>query len=195
MIARSVRIFWKILLFGSLAFVLFLLLINWGVFGKMPSLSQLENPSITLASEVYGDDGTQLGKYYKEKGNRSFVQYKDISKNVVDALVATEDKRFYDHSGIDGRALLRAIIYMGREGGGSTITQQLALNMFDERSGNIVWRMIQKIKENIIAVKLERNFTKQEILALYLNTVAFSDNVYGIRNASRTFFSKEPDRL
>src|ERR1044072_1836344 len=192
---RAVKIFWKVFLIGFLVVVLFITLISVGLFGKMPSLSQLENPSITLASEVLGDDGTLLGKYYKEKGNRSFVGYKDISKHVVDALVATEDERFYDHSGIDGKSLARAIFYMGKEGGGSTITQQLALNMFDERAENKITRLIQKLKENIIAVKLERNFTKQEILALYLNTVSFSDNVYGIRNASRTFFSKEPDRL
>jgi penicillin-binding protein 1A len=192
---RSVKIFWKIFLIGFLVVVLLFTLISFGLFGEMPSLAQLENPSITLASEVYGDDGTMLGKYYKEKGNRSFVQYKDISKHVVDALVATEDERFYDHSGIDGRSLARAIFYLGKEGGGSTITQQLALNMFDERAENRIARLVQKLKENIIAVKLERNFTKQEILALYLNTVSFSDNVYGIRNAARTFFSKEPDRL
>ena len=192
---RPVRIFWRICLYGLLAVVLLLVLINLGVFGKMPSLAQLENPSITLASEVFADDGTPMGKYYKERGNRSYVKFGDISKNVIDALVATEDERFYDHSGIDGIALARAVLKLGRDGGGSTITQQLALNMFDSRSGNYFKRVIQKIKENIIAIKLERNFTKQEILALYLNTVSFSDNVYGIRNASRTFFSKEPDRL
>lgn len=192
---RSVQIFWKIFLWGFLVLLVLIVLINLGLFGRMPSLAQLENPSITLATEVYGDDGTSMGKYFKEKGNRSNVQYKDISKHVVDALVATEDERFYDHSGIDGKAVLRAIVLLGRQGGGSTITQQLALNMFAERSRNPVSRILQKFKENIIAVKLERNFTKQEILSLYLNTVSFSDNVYGIRNASRTFFSKEPDRL
>jgi penicillin-binding protein 1A len=192
---RAVRIFWKIMLYGFLSFVLLIVLISLGVFGKMPSLAELENPSIMLATEVYGDDGTQLGKYYREKGNRTNVQYKDISKHVIDALVATEDERFYDHSGIDGKALGRAIFFLGSEGGASTITQQLALNMFDERATNFIERILQKLKENLIAIKLEKNFTKQEILALYLNTVSFSDNVYGIRNASRTFFSKEPDRL
>ena len=192
---RAVRIFWKVFLYGFLFIVLMIVLISFGVFGKMPSLAQLENPSIMLASEVYGDDGTQLGKYYIEKGNRSNVQYRDISKYVIEALVATEDERFYDHSGIDGKSLARAIFFLGKEGGASTITQQLALNMFDERADNIFMRVLQKVKENIIAVKLERNFTKQEIIALYLNTVSFSDNVYGIRNAARTFFSKEPDRL
>lgn len=193
--SRPVQIFWKIFLWGFLALILVLVLINLGVFGKMPSLAQLENPSITLATEVYGDDGTSMGKYFLEKGNRSNVQYKDISKHVVNALVATEDERFYDHSGIDGKAVVRAIVLLGKQGGGSTITQQLALNMFAERSQNPISRILQKLKEWIIAVKLERNFTKQEILALYLNTVSFSDNVYGVRNAARTFFSKEPDRL
>jgi penicillin-binding protein 1A len=192
---RPVKIFWRIFLYGFLTVVLFLLLINWGVFGGMPSLSELENPSITLASEVFGDDGTPMGKYYRDRGNRSYVKYNDISKHVINALVATEDKRFYEHSGIDGIRLTKAVTSFGSAGGASTITQQLALNMFDERATNPVARMLQKIKENIIAIKLERNFTKQEIIALYLNTVSFSDNVYGIRNASRTFFSKEPDRL
>src|SRR3954462_8222915 len=99
--SRPVRIFWKFFFIGLGIFILGILLINFGVFGKMPSLAQLENPSVTLASEVFGDDGTPMGKYYREKGNRSNVQYKDISKHVVDALVATEDERFYDHSGID----------------------------------------------------------------------------------------------
>src|SRR5690242_12887181 len=110
---RAVQIFWRIFLWGLLAIILLLILINYGVFGKMPSLAQLENPSITLATEVYGDDGTSMGKYFKEKGNRSNVQYKDISKHVVNALVATEDERFYDHSGIDGKAALRAIVLFG----------------------------------------------------------------------------------
>lgn len=193
--SRSVRIFWKIFLWGLAAIILIIVLINLGVFGKMPSLAQLENPSITLATEVYGDDGTSMGKFFREKGNRTYVQYNDISKHVVNALVATEDERFYDHSGIDGKAVIRAVVLMGKQGGGSTITQQLALNMFSERATNPIERILQKAKEWIIAVKLERNFTKQEIISLYLNTVSFSDNVYGIRNASRTFFSKEPDRL
>lgn len=192
---RAVRIFWKIFFYGCAAFVLLIVLINFGVFGKMPSLAQLENPSIILATEVYGDDGTPLGKYYKERGNRSNVSYRDISPNVIHALVATEDERFYDHSGIDPKGVLRAILFLGSKGGGSTITQQLALNMFDERASNILLRSIQKLKEWIIAVKLERNFTKEEILALYLNTVSYSENQYGIRNAARTFFQKEPDRL
>ncbi len=193
---KSVRIFWWIFGGGFGLFFLVVLAAMLGVFGKMPSLKQLENPSILQSSEVFASDGTLMGKYYRERGNRSNVAYKDISKHVIEALVATEDERFYDHSGIDATATMRAIFLLGREGGGSTITQQLALNLFNgERSGNPLLRGIQKIKEYIIAIRLERNFTKEEILALYLNAVPFGDNIYGIRNAARTFFQKEPSRL
>jgi penicillin-binding protein 1A len=192
---HAVRIFWKIVWWGLAAVLLLLILINIGLFGRMPSLSQLENPSVMQASEVFAVDGTLMGKYYRDRGNRSNVLYQDISKHVVHALVATEDERFYEHAGIDGKSVLRAIVFLGKEGGGSTITQQLALNMFSERARNPISRVVQKLKEWIIAVKLERNFTKEEIIALYLNTVPFGDNVYGIRNASLTFFQKEPDRL
>src|SRR5882672_773947 len=195
MSSKLVRIFWRIFLYGLGAFILFLVLINLGVFGSLPSLKELENPSITLATEVFAEDGTAMGKYYKDKGNRSSVEFKDISPNVVNALVATEDERFYEHSGIDGYSVLRAVVKLGRDGGGSTITQQLAKNLLEQGSKNRVRRMIEKLKEWIIAIRLERNFTKEEILALYLNAVPFGDNVYGIRNASRTFFQKEPDRL
>ena len=140
-------------------------------------------------------EGTLMGKYYTERGNRSNVKYRDISKNVVDALVATEDERFHDHSGIDFRSTLRAVFTGGTQGGGSTITQQLAKALLDQGSKNMVARGIEKLKEWIIAVKLERNFTKEEIITLYLNAVPFGNNVYGIRNASKTFFKKEPDRL
>jgi penicillin-binding protein 1A len=192
---KSVRIFWRIFLFGFLSFILLLVLANFGVFGKMPSLKDLENPSMLQSSEVYAEDGTLMGKYYVENGNRSNVSYKDISQNVVNALISTEDKRYYDHSGIDFKGSLRAIFLLGRQGGGSTLTQQLALALFNERASNPVRRIIQKLQEYIISVKLERNFTKQEIVALYLNAVPYSDNVFGIRNAARTFFQKEPDRL
>ncbi|ULQ53484.1 penicillin-binding protein 1A [Flavihumibacter fluvii] len=192
---QTVKVFWKIFFFGFAGFALLILLINLGLFGKLPSLSELENPSILQATEVYAADGTLMGKYFRERGNRSNVEYNDISKHVINALVATEDERFYEHSGIDGKGVVRAVAFLGTKGGGSTITQQLALNMFDERATNPIARVIQKLKEWIIAIKLERNFTKPEILALYLNVVPYSDNVYGIRNASLTFFSKEPDRL
>ncbi|HVS97704.1 MAG TPA: transglycosylase domain-containing protein [Puia sp.] len=194
--ATLIRVFWILLFSGLLAFVGLIALIASGAFGQLPSLHELENPSLVLASEVYAADGTSMGKYYTAKGNRLDVAYKDISPNVIHALVSTEDERFYEHSGIDVKAVLRAILLFGRDGGGSTITQQLALNMFNgERSHNRLSRVIQKLKEWIIAIELERNFTKEEILTLYLNDVSFSDNVYGIRGAARTFFQKEPDSL
>ncbi len=192
---KSVRIFWIITGAGTGLFVLFLVLLNFGLFGKMPSLEELENPSVLQATEILANDGTLMGKYYLDNGNRSYVKYNDISKHVIDALISTEDVRFYDHSGIDGKGVVRAIVHFGNDGGASTITQQLALNMFNERSKNRFVRIVQKLKEWVIAVKLERNFTKEEIIALYLNVVPFGDNVYGIRNASLAFFSKEPDRL
>ncbi len=192
---KAVRIFWRLFFGGFAAFVLVIILANFGVFGAMPSINELQNPSILQASEVYAEDGTLMGKYYTDRGNRSNVKYRDISPFVIDALVATEDERFYSHSGIDFRSTMRAIFTLGSEGGGSTITQQLALNLFNERASNKALRVIQKLKEWIIAVKLEKNFTKEEIITLYLNAVPFGNNVYGIRNASRTFFQKEPDRL
>ncbi|MEO7925007.1 MAG: transglycosylase domain-containing protein [Chitinophagaceae bacterium] len=192
---KAVRIFWRIFAGGLSAFIILVLLANFGVFGKMPSLSDLENPSILQASEVYAEEGTLMGKYYTERGNRSNVKYKDISRHVIDALIATEDERFYNHSGIDFKSTVRAVSSFGKSGGGSTITQQLAKALLDQGSKNKAWRVVEKLKEWIIAIKLEKNFTKEEIITLYLNAVPFGDNIYGIRNAARTFFQKEPDRV
>lgn len=194
-ISKPVRVFWRIFFWSLGGLGLFLLMINFGWLGSMPSIDDIENPTASLASQVYAQDGTLMGKFYLE--DRINVQYKDISKHVVNALVATEDERFYDHKGIDPRSLGRALFFLGSEGGASTITMQTAKNLFTNNwsTSNILLRMIQKIKESLIAVKLERNFTKEEIITLYLNTVAFGDNVFGIRNAAKTFFQKEPDRL
>ncbi len=194
---RAVRIFWRIFAGGFLAFIILLLMANFGVFGKMPTLSDLENPSILQASEVYAEDGTLMGKYYRENGNRSVIKYRDISPHIINGLIATEDKRFYSHSGIDAKGTLRAVFTMGTQGGGSTLTQQLAKALLDQNKGRVsfIQRVPEKLKEWIVAVKLENKFTKEEITSLYLNTVAYSRNVFGIRNASRTFFQKEADRL
>ena len=190
-----VRIFWKYYFISIGVFVLFLLMLNWGLIGDMPDLNDIENPTASLASQVYAQDGTPMGKYYLE--DRISVKYRDISPYLIQALVATEDKRFYDHYGIDGEGLIRAITFLGSKGGASTITMQTAKNIFTDNWGtrNKLLRIIQKIKESIIAVKLERKFTKQEIITLYLNTVPFSENLFGVSNASRSFFQKEPDRL
>jgi penicillin-binding protein 1A len=192
---RSVRIFWRFFLGAIGFFVLIIILALVGVFGKMPSLKQLENPSLLQSSEVYSSDGTLMGKYYRERGNRSNVNYRDISPHVIHALVATEDVRFYNHSGIDWKRTAKAMATLGADGGGSTISQQLAKALLGQGNRNVFLRVIEKLKEYIIAIRLERNFTKEEILALYLNAVPYGDNVFGIRNAARTFFSKEPDRL
>src|SRR5687767_6975042 len=156
---KSVRIFWRIFLGGFALFIMLIVLATLGVFGKMPSLSELENPTIVQASEVYAVDGTLMGKYYTERGNRTNVKYRDISPHVINALVSTEDERFYSHSGIDFRSTLRAVSTFGSEGGGSTITQQLAKALLEQGSRNKAWRVIEKLKEWIIAIKLERNFT------------------------------------
>lgn len=193
--SKAVRIFWIVLVSGFGLFMLVVIMAMLGVFGKLPSLKELENPSILQSSEVYAADGTLMGKYYRERGNRSNVSYRDISKHVINALIATEDERFHDHSGIDVKSTMRAVVLLGREGGGSTITQQLAKTLLDQGSKNMPARVMEKFKEYIVAIRLERNFTKEEIVALYLNAVPYGDNIYGIRNASRTFFQKEPDRL
>lgn len=189
---RSVKILWRLFLGGFILVILLFVCANFGVFGKMPSVAELENPEADLASEIISADGMLMGKYYTE--NRSEVKYQEISPNVVNALIATEDERFYDHSGIDAQAVARAVATLGAQGGGSTITQQLAKMMLKQGSGNIVKRGIDKMKEWIVAVKLERNFTKEEIITLYLNRAPWG-NVYGIRNASRTYFQKEPADL
>jgi len=188
------RLVWKAFLYAWAGFLLFILSINLGLFGRLPSLQQLENPSMLSSSEIYAADGTLMGKFYLK--DRINVGYQDISRNVINALVATEDERFYQHSGIDARSLVRALVFLGREGGASTITQQLAKALlFGEGSKNIVKRVIQKFKEWVVAIKLERNFTKEEIITMYLNMVTYGDELYGIRNAARTYFQKEPDRL
>ncbi len=186
---KSVKILWWVVLGGLGCFLLLLIIASIG----LPSLQELENPQANLATEIYADDGqTLMGKIYAE--NRSPVDFKDISKHVLDALISTEDERFYDHSGIDAKSILRAIKGLGREGGGSTITQQLAKQILHQGSGNILIRSFDKLKEWIVAIKLEKNFTKQEIISLYLNRVPWG-NIYGIRNASRVYFQKEPSQL
>jgi penicillin-binding protein 1A len=189
------RIFWRFYFISIGVFILFLLMLSWGWIGDMPDLNEIENPTASLASQVYAQDGTPMGKYYLE--DRISVKYRDISPYLTQALVATEDKRFYEHAGVDLEGLLRAITFLGSKGGASTITMQTAKNLFTDNwsTQNKFLRVIQKIKECIIAIKLERKFTKQEIINLYLNTVPFSENLFGVCNASRSFFQKEPDRL
>ena len=163
------------------------------VFGPLPSIEQIANPDTKLATEILTEDGEVLGTFFRE--NRVATQYDDISPYLINALVATEDERFYEHSGIDARALMRAISGLGTKGGGSTLTQQLAKMQFNEPARNIVERIGQKLGEWIIAVQLERLYTKEEILALYLNQFDFLYQAVGISSASRIYFNKEPDEL
>ncbi|MBF00462.1 PBP1A family penicillin-binding protein [Flavobacterium coralii] len=191
---KYIKMFWTIFIVGFLSVILFFLLASWGALGHMPTFDQLENPDSNVATEIISSDGVTIGKFYLE--NRTPVKYADLPQHLVQALVATEDERFYDHSGIDARGTLRAVFTLGGSGGASTITQQLAKNLFHgEGSRNILERVIQKGKEWVIAVRLERQYTKQEIIAMYLNTVDFVNNAVGIRSAAKTYFGKEPKDL
>ena len=191
---KYIKWFWATILGGIFTVIFIFLLASWGAFGTLPTFEELENPENNLATEVISIDGKTLGKYAYE--NRTPVKYKDLPKNLIKALVATEDERFFDHSGIDFKATIRAIVKMGKDGGGSTITQQLAKLLFHgEGSKNIVQRIGQKVKEYVIAIRLERQYTKQEILTMYLNKYDFLNLAVGIRSASRIYFGKEPIEL
>ena len=166
-----------------------------GGFGEMPDLKVLENPKTNLASEILSKEGKTIGKFYF-RDNRTPVDYSDIPKHLIDALIATEDIRFFEHSGIDFKSTLRAVVKLGKDGGGSTITQQLAKQLFTgEGSKNFFERVGQKFKEYVIAIRLETQYTKQEIIAQYLNIYDFGNNADGIRSASRIYFGKEPRNL
>ena len=188
---RSVRILWITFITLFVLFLGLILAINNGLVGYMPTLAELENPQSAISSDVYASDGTLLGRYYVL--DRSNSKFSEISPNVINALLATEDNRFYEHAGIDPMATLRVIFKLGHAGGGSTLSQQLAKNLFPRTSRSFISLPFMKLKEWVLAVKLERNLTKNEIITMYLNTVPFGDNVYGIRNASMTFFYKTPD--
>ncbi|MFK8058764.1 MAG: penicillin-binding protein 1A [Polaribacter sp.] len=191
---KYLKWFWSIVLGGFSLIILLFIFASLGVFGSLPTFEELENPQTNLATEVISADGKTIGKYATE--NRTPIKFKDLPDNLVQALVATEDERFYEHSGIDFRGLARAIAKLGAGGGASTITQQLAKNLFTKRaSRNIVKRIIQKMKEWVVSVKLERQYTKQEIIAMYLNTQGFLFNASGIRSAARIYFGKEAKDL
>ena len=191
---KYIKPFWTLFLVGFTTILLIFLFASWGVFGELPTFEELENPEKNLATEVISSDGVTLGKYAFK--NRTPVGFKDLSDNIVKALIATEDERFYNHSGIDFRGTARAIVKFGKGGGASTITQQLAKNLFTKRaSSNTFKRLTQKVKEWIVAIKLERQYTKDEIIAMYLNTQEFLFNAIGIRSAARIYFGKEPKDL
>ncbi|MDP2540160.1 penicillin-binding protein [Tenacibaculum discolor] len=191
--SKYIKWFWGIILGGFLFISLLFLLASWGVFGALPTFEELENPENNLATEIISSDGKTLGKYAVE--NRTPIKYKDIPESMVKALVATEDERFYEHSGIDFRGTARAILKPG-SGGASTITQQLAKMLFTKKaSRNIFKRVLQKVKEWVVAVKLERQYTKEEIITMYLNKYDFLNQAVGVRSAARIYFGKEPKEL
>ena len=195
--SHAIRNLW--IIFGSMVFlvILFFFLVAVGAFGTMPTFEELENPQTNLASEIYSADGKLLGTFFVE--NRSNVRYDDISHYMPEALISIEDERFIEHSGIDRKALFRVAfgIFTGdNKGGGSTITQQLAKNLFPRGDNLSTTKLVlRKFQEWITATKLEHNYSKEEIIAMYLNTVAFGHNAYGIRAAAQTFFDKEPKDL
>ena len=202
---KAVKWFWIILVSPVALIVLLLLLIRLGVFGKLPTFEELENPKSNLATEIYSEDGQMIGSFFVQ--NRSYVDYSELSPALVAALTSTEDMRFYSHSGIDFISLARVAVKtmaLGNrnQGGGSTITQQLAKNLYPRDTAvydNPVSKgsklVISKLKEWITAVMLEYNYTKEEILTMYLNTVLYGSNAYGIKSAARTFFNKLPSEL
>jgi len=191
---KYIVILWSLFLAAIIGATSFFFAISAGVFGELPTFEDLENPKSSLATEVISADGVILGKYYIQ--NRSFTKYEELSPYLIDALIATEDVRFNRHSGIDPRGLMRAILFLGKKGGASTITQQLALNLFSgQRATSTPERIMQKFKEWVISSQLESRYTKPEILAMYLNTVDFGYNSFGIKSASRTYFNKDVSML
>lgn len=191
---RWIKFFWIVFAGGILLVFLLFSFASWGFLGEMPDFKRLENPETNLATEIVTADGKTLGKFYLDD-NRTPVRYKDLPKHLIDALVATEDERFYEHSGIDVRGTLRAIAFLGKKGGASTITQQLAKQLFHGTKARGLERYTQKIKEWVISTRLETQYTKEEILTMYFNIYDFGYQADGIRSASRIFFDKEPKDL
>lgn len=184
---------WKGYFIGLALFILFMFTVARGLWGHMPDIEMLEDPRNTLATEIYSEDGEVLGKiYYKE--DRTNIEFSEIPPYMVEALIATEDVRFRKHSGIDFRSLIRAISKLGRNGGGSTLSQQLAKNIFHKTGQGKALRVIQKFKEWIIAVQLEKRYSKNEIITMYFNTVPWG-NSYGIKSAASTYFNKPVSQL
>ncbi len=195
-----IKYLWMVFALGVSSIVLLFVLIANGVIGYLPEIEELQNPKNKFASEVYTADGEIIGRYYYGKDNRVAVSYDQISPNVINALISTEDVRFYEHSGIDFRALFRSIIKRGvlgqkGAGGGSTITQQLAKLLYSPTAENIFQRALQKPIEWVIAVQLEKYYTKEEIITMYLNQFDFLNNAVGIKSAASIYFNTTPAEL
>ena len=192
---RLINILWGIIFSGIIIVIIIFYRAANGYYGPMPDLQQLENPKTNLATQIFSTDGVVLGKYYYED-NRTPIEFDDLPENIVNGLIATEDERFFLHSGIDWRRTISAFIFLGKRGGASTITQQLARQLFvGVRSRNLYEAVIQKVKEWVLSVQLERRYTKKEIIAMYLNIYDFGYNADGIRSASKIFFNTTPKNL
>lgn len=192
---KYIKIFWITFLVIALGVASVFMMASAGVFGEMPEFEQLENPQTNLATEILSADGETLAKLYLSD-NRTPISYEELPENIVDALIATEDARYYNHAGIDARGFARAVAYLGKKGGASTISQQLSRQLFiGPRAPDKQGAIIQKIKEWVIAVRLERSYTKEEIIAMYLNIYDYNYNADGIRSAARIYFGKEPQDL
>jgi penicillin-binding protein 1A len=209
-LGKAIKYIWIAFFCFLLGFPLYIYTVSinlFGLYGEMPSLKEVENPENDLSSEIISADGVSLGRYFRY--NRSQVHFDQLSDDLVNTLIISEDHRFYNHSGLDFPAYIRVmfgILTFNQQGGGSTITQQLAKNLYTQnldrnldgllgKLGSMPKRVIQKTKEWIISVNLEQNFTKEEIIAMYLNTVPFSSNAFGIKVAAETYFNKQPDSL
>ena len=200
MLKKLIYALWGMLAVGIIAVFLVFYSINKGWIGFVPPVEELENPNYKFATQIISSDGKLLSTYSYSRENRVWTDYKDLSPALVNALISTEDVRFTEHSGIDLRALLRAIVKTGilrqsSSGGGSTLTQQLAKQLYTEVASSKIERLFQKPIEWVIAVKLERYYTKEEILTMYLNKYDFGNNAIGIKTAANTYFSKEPRDL
>ena len=192
---RWLLFFWALFLCVILSIVVIFLVASKGLFGPMPDLQQLENPKTNLATQIIASDGLVLGKFFYNE-NRTPIAYEALPKVLVEALIATEDERFYEHSGIDFKGTLRAFAYLGSRGGASTISQQLARQLFvGAHASNTFYRLVQKVKEWILAVRLESRYTKKEILTMYLNIYDFNYQADGIESAARIYFNKKPHEL
>ncbi|MDG1062821.1 MAG: transglycosylase domain-containing protein [Flavobacteriaceae bacterium] len=191
---RYILLLWAAVLLGVGGVVLVFLMASWGVFGELPDETRLEDPEKDLATQIIGSDGKVIGKFFTE--NRTPVTFDDLPEHLVHALLATEDVRFYEHSGVDGRGTLRALAFLGARGGASTISQQLAKQFFtDQVSRNKFERGMQKVKEWIIATRLERRYTKEEIITMYFNVYDFLNLAIGIESAAQIYFDKQPQAL
>lgn len=190
---KLIRWFWILVFAGLASFSLLIFATAMGWLGKLPSIEELENPKSNLASQIISSDDRVLGKFFAQ--NRTHVEYEELSPHLINALVATEDERYYSHSGVDVEALVRAVAKMGSAGGGSTISQQLAKMLFHEPAQSKFARLSQKVKEWVISVQLERQYTKEEIIAMYFNRFDFLNLAVGIQSASNIYFSKNPEDL